>query len=168
MTQKGTTCNKLASNIDLLPTLAEVTGSPLPENKIDGVSLLPLIRGEKGACPRSSFVYYLNKNDMEAVTDGLYKLVFPHRYVTYGAHVPGMDGQPGELEVLKREKPELYDLRRDPGERYNIIEQKPEVAERLMKIADSYRQDLGDDLTGVKGTGRRAPGRLDGKKRVDL
>lgn len=158
--QPGTTCNKLASNIDLLPTLAEISGAPLPQRKIDGVSLLPLIRGEKDANPRESFVYYFHKNDLEAVTDGQFKLVFPHKYVTYGAYVAGNDGQPGSLTNLELKKAEMYDLRRDPGERYDVITQYSEEAVKLMKIADDMRKDLGDNLTRVKGTERREPGKL--------
>ncbi|MCD8270670.1 MAG: sulfatase [Parabacteroides sp.] len=160
VTKSGTTCNKLASNIDLFPTLAEISGAPLPGRKIDGVSILPLIKGEKEANPRESFVYYYNKNDLEAVTDGKFKLVFPHKYVTYGAYVPGNDGQPGRLTNIDLMKAGMYDLRRDPGERYDVISQYPEEAAKLMKIADDMRQDLGDNLTRVKGTGRREPGRL--------
>lgn len=156
--QPGTTCNKLSSNIDLLPTLAEISGAPLPSRKIDGVSLLPLIKGEKDANPRQSFVYYFNKNDLEAVTNGMFKLVFPHRYTTYGAYVPGNDGQPGKLTQVDLQKAELYDLRRDPGERYNVLSQYPEVVIQLMKIADDMRQELGDNLTRVKGKERREPG----------
>ncbi|MCD7849155.1 MAG: sulfatase [Parabacteroides sp.] len=155
--QPGTTCNKLASNIDLFPTLAEISGAPLPQRKIDGVSILPLIKGEKGANPRESFVYYYNKNDLEAVTDGQFKLVFPHKYVTYGAFVPGNDGQPGQLTNLQLYKAEMYDLRRDPGERYDVITQYPEEAARLMKIADRMREELGDNLTRQKGKERREP-----------
>ena len=154
----GTTCNRLASNIDLFPTFAEISGAPLPERKIDGVSLLALMRGEEGANPRESFVYYYNKNDLEAVTDGMFKLVFPHKYVTYGAYEPGNDGQPGKLANLEVMKPELYDLRRDPGERYNVISQYPEVVAKLMRIADQKREELGDDLTRMKGKERREPG----------
>lgn len=167
-TQPGTTCNRLASNIDLFPTFAEIAQAPLPERKIDGVCILPLIEGDANACPRQSFVYYYGKNDLEAVTDGNYKLVFPHKYVTYGAYEPGRDGQPGQLTNLEIQKPELYDLRRDPGERYDIITQQPEAAKRLMEIADEMRKDLGDDLTRVKGTGRRQPGLVEGKTRHDL
>ena len=154
----GSVSNKLTSNIDLLPTFAEVTGSPLPTRKIDGVSLLPLLEGDKDANPRESFVYYLNQNDLQAVTDGMFKLVFPHRYVTYGEHVPGNDGQPGELTTVNLRKAELYDLRRDPGERYDVLSLYPEVAVRLMKIANEWREELGDNLTRKKGTGRREPG----------
>lgn len=139
-TKPGTICNKLASNIDLFPTFAEITGAPLPEKKIDGVSILSLIHGEDNANPRESFVYYLNKNDLEAVTDGEFKLVYSHKYVTYGAYEPGNDGQPGKLTVAEIEKPELYDLRRDPGERYNVISQYPERVIKLNKIADKMRK----------------------------
>lgn len=159
-TKAGSICNKLASNIDLFPTFAEISGAPLPENKIDGISILPLILGDKNANPRKSFVYYLNKNDLEAVTDGSFKLVFPHKYVTYGAYAPGNDGQPGELTTLQLHHCELYDLRRDPGERYNVIDQYPEITTKLMKIADEMREDLGDNLNRKKGTGRRVPGYL--------
>lgn len=156
----GTTCNRLASNIDLLPTFAEISQAPLPPRKIDGVSILSLIDGVEGANPRESFVYYFNKNDLEAVTDGMFKLVFPHKYVTYGAYEPGNDGKPGKLANLELMKPEMYDLRRDPGERYNVITQYPEEAAKLMRIADQKRRELGDNLTRVKGTELREPGRV--------
>ena len=157
-TKPGTICNKLASNIDLFPTFAEITGAPLPERKIDGISILSLIEGKDGANPRESFAYYYNKNDLEAVTDGEFKLVFPHTYVTYGAYEPGNDGQPGNLANLTMMKPELYDLRRDPGERYNVIGQYPERVIKLMGIADEMREELGDNLTRRKGNARREPG----------
>ncbi|MFV0331215.1 MAG: sulfatase [Dysgonomonas sp.] len=159
VTQPGTVCNKLASNIDLFPTLAAISGASLPQRKIDGVNILPLVKGEKEVSPRESFVYYYNKNDLEAVTDGMFKLVFPHKYVTYGAHLPGNDGQPGLLTNREITKPELYDLRRDPGERYDVIAQNPEVARRLMQIADDMREDLGDNLTLKIGKNKREPGK---------
>ena len=155
----GTTCNRLASNIDLFPTFAEISGAPLPSRKIDGVSLLPLIEGEKDACPRKSFVYYLNKNDLEAITDGEFKLIFPHTSPSYRAYVPGNDGQPGTMSTLKIQKCELYDLRRDPGERYDVFTLYPERAAELMRLADEVRKDLGDNLQRIKGTGRREIGR---------
>lgn len=159
-TRPGSICNKLASNIDLFPTLAEITGAPLPSRKIDGVSILPLIEEDEKACPRASFVYYYNKNDLEAVTDGRFKLVFPHKYVTYGAYEPGNNGQPGNLTNVVLTKPELYDLRRDPGERYNVIGQYPQEVIKLMKIAEDMREELGDNLTRKKGTARRNPGKI--------
>lgn len=159
----GSTCNNLASNIDLFPTVAEISGAALPNHKIDGVSLLPLIKSEKDANPRTSFAYYYKQNDLEAVTNGKFKLIFPHKHVTYGAYVPGNDGQPGQLTDVEICKAELYDLRRDPGERYNVISQYPEVVAKLMKIAEASRADLGDNLTLRKPTGQREHGLVDSK-----
>ena len=156
--EPGTTCNKLTSNIDLFPTVAELSESPLPQRKIDGVSLVPIIKGVKDANPRKSFVYYYNENDLEAVTDGLFKLVFPHKYRTYEVYEPGNDGNPGKLTSGEVTKNELYDLRRDPGERYNVISQYPQEAAKLIEIADKMREELGDNLTRKKGSERRLPG----------
>ena len=160
VTKPGTTCNKLASNIDLLPTFAEISGAQLPPRKIDGVSITSLIRGEEGARPRKYFAFYNGANNLDAVTDGIYKLVFPHKYRMYEAFPPGNDGQPGKLAVAEMKEAEFYDLRRDPGERYNVISEFPEKVAELEAVADAFRAELGDDLTGVKGPERREPGRL--------
>lgn len=154
----GSTCNKLTSNIDIFPTLAEISKAPLPQHTIDGVSLLPLIKGEKEANPRTSFVYYFNKNDLEGVTDGMFKLIFPHKHATYEEYISGNDGQPGQLTTKEIRKAVLYDLRRDPGERYDVISQYPEVVTRLTQIAKEARADLGDNLTRCKPTGHRTHG----------
>ncbi len=153
---EGTICERLASNIDLLPTFAEVADAPLPEHKIDGVSLMPLMKDPNAQPVREALCLYYQNNDLEAITDGRYKLIFPHKYLGYG--MPGNDGQPGKMVECEVKSQELYDMRRDPGERYNVLEQNPEVAEKLARIAADCREDLGDDLTGQKGTGRRKPG----------
>jgi len=79
----GEICNKLASSIDILPTLAEITGADLPSQIIDGVSILNLLKGDKTATPRHEFYYYYNKNSLKAVQRDYWKLVLPHaaRYI---------------------------------------------------------------------------------------
>ena len=60
------------------------------------------------------------------------------------------------------EEPELYNLRRDPGERYNVADYNPEKVTELMEIASAARKDLGDLYVGrEKGQGTREIGRLD-------
>jgi arylsulfatase A-like enzyme len=156
----GTVTSRLASGIDMLPTIAEVTGAPLPERRIDGVSLLPLLLGDKSAKPRRTFYYYYRKNNLEAVTDGNWKLVFPHPGRTYEGYQPGNDGMPGQVNENHWFEGGLYDLRRDPGERYNVMESYPGIVERLEEIASEARDDLGDDLTNAPGKNRREPGRV--------
>jgi arylsulfatase A-like enzyme len=159
----GTICNKLASTIDVLPTLAAITGSPLPEKKIDGVNILPLLLGDENANPRESFLYYYRKNSLEAVRKGNWKLVFAHPGRTYIGFKPGVDGFPGPTNNEFPFEEGLYDLRRDPGERYDVKEYYPEVVAELKKLADGARIDLGDDIQNEKGQNRREPGRISEK-----
>ncbi|MDL2322691.1 sulfatase [Bacteroidales bacterium OttesenSCG-928-A17] len=156
----GSICNELTSQIDLFPSIAELIGAELPQHTIDGTSILPLITGNATETPRKNFVYYYRKNDLEAITDGTYKLIFPHKHRTYGDYLPGNDGQPGKVNEGKvLAEMELFDLRRDPGERYNVIEQYPEVVNKLVEVADYYREELGDNLTNSKGKNVREAGK---------
>lgn len=156
----GRVCNKLATGIDILPTLSAITGSPLPGKRIDGVNLLPILQGDEQADPRKSFYYYYRKNSLEAVTDGNWKLVFPHPGRTYTEAQPGIDGSPGVVNENFSFEGGLYDLRRDPGERYDVRETYPEIRKALEEIASAAREDLGDDLTGHPGRNRREPGKV--------
>lgn len=158
---EGLVCNKLISGIDILPTVATIAGAPLPPNKIDGVNILPLMKGDLTATPRKSFYYYYRRNSLEAVSNGSWKLVFPHPGRTYLGFEPGKDGIPGAANENFNFGRGLYDLRRDPGEQYNVIESFPEVVAELEKIAAEAREDLGDDLTNSPGKNRREPGRVE-------
>ncbi|MFY7818250.1 MAG: sulfatase-like hydrolase/transferase [Akkermansiaceae bacterium] len=44
----GSTCNDLVDLSDFLPTLCEVTGAPMPKEKIHGRSFAPQLRGKMG------------------------------------------------------------------------------------------------------------------------
>nr|MCU0363270.1 sulfatase-like hydrolase/transferase [Bacteroidales bacterium] len=154
----GSICNKLASSIDLLPTIAEITGAALPSRKIDGVSLLPLLGGDNSATPRREFYYYYQQNTLEAVQRDYWKLVLPHKAISYVGAAPGRDGWPGRTISIEIKANELYDLRRDPGENYNVVEQYPEIVAELLRLATAARNDLGDDYTGAPGANRRKAG----------
>jgi arylsulfatase len=156
---EGVICNKLSATIDILPTLAEITGAKLPDHKIDGVSILSLWKGEKNANPRDHFLYYYGRNNLENVRKGNWKLVLPHKYRTYEGYLPGNDGFPGQTGIGESGL-ELYNLRRDPGEHYNVIELYPDVVKDIMRIVDKAREDLGDELTGHEGKNRRPPGKV--------
>lgn len=157
----GSVCNKLAVNIDLLPTFAHISGAAMPSHKTDGVNLFSLLQGDTKSTPRTSFLYYYRRNSLEAVSDGEFKLIFPHPTRTYEGFAPGNDGMPGRVDENKMlEEKILIDLRRDPGERYNVLSQYPEAAGRLEQMANEAREDLGDDLQKKEGKNRRPIGTL--------
>jgi arylsulfatase len=156
----GDICNQLASSLDLLPTLVEITGGKLPSNKIDGVSILPLMLGNKEASPRHEFYYYYETNSLEAVQRDFWKLILPHKGRTYRNMKPGADGWPGPTGTETIKEPQLYDLRRDPGEWYDVALYYPEKIKELQTLTDKARKDLGDDLTNSPGENRRKPGTI--------
>lgn len=160
MIPEGTICNKLASSIDILPTLAAITGAALPRKKIDGVNILPLLLGDNTAAPRHEFYYYYQQNSLEAVQRDYWKLILPHRGRTYRGMRPGADGWPGPTATETVESPQLYDLRRDPGEWYDMAAMYPDRMRELQLLADKARKDLGDDLTKTPGANRRKPGSI--------
>ncbi|MEQ6117890.1 sulfatase [Reichenbachiella sp. MALMAid0571] len=157
---EGKICNNIASSIDLLPTIAAITESKLPEHKIDGVNILSLLKGEKDADPRDHLYYYYGRNNLEGVRKGKWKLVFPHKHRSYRNNLPGNDGHAGSTTQVFFEETALYNLRRDPGEDYDVKELYPEVVKELEMLAEVARQDLGDDLTERKGANVRSAGML--------
>jgi arylsulfatase A-like enzyme len=156
----GTVCNNLASTIDLFPTLAEICGSPLPKQKIDGVSILPLLLNRKDANPRDEFVYYYQRNSLEAVRKGQWKLVFPHRYVTFNQDSIGSNGFRAEYRMDSTGLA-LFDLRTDPGEDRDVKSVYPQIVKELQAVAEKYRQALGDDLTKTPCKECREPAKVD-------
>jgi len=165
--------------IDWLPTLAELTGGTPPERKIDGRSVKPLLLGQPGAASPHEALFFYAGDQLHAVRSGNWKLHFPHPYLTTAGE-PGRGGKPsnwGRTQPLAITQSSiegiasrhgqrveqlalsLFDLRHDPGETKNVAAEHPEVVERLARLAEPIRRELGDALTGQKGTGTRTAGR---------
>jgi arylsulfatase len=72
--------------------------------------------------------------------------------------MPGQDGFPGKLKEDFPFPQGLYDLRRDPGERYDVSEKYPEKLAELIALGNQARSEIGDDILKVKGTENRMPG----------
>jgi len=155
----GLVQDQAAMTIDILPTLAKLTGSKLPDLKIDGSDIWPLVLGGKTDL-KPYFAYY-NKNELQAVIYGKWKLVFPHTYRTIP---PGTemrnDGIPVKYSQIKLETPQLFDLSKDKGETTDISSQNAEILALLNQFADQARADMGDALSGMVGTGNRVAGRI--------
>jgi arylsulfatase A len=159
----GTTTNAMMMTIDLLPTLAARIGAPLPKLPIDGLDVWPLVKGTPGAKnPHDAYFTWYAQNQLQTVTsgDGRWKLQLPHTYNTLAGRPGGRGGIPAKYEQRKIEKPELYDLEKDVGEKDDVAAQYPEVVKRLFALAEKAREELGDALLDRKGRGVREPGRV--------
>lgn len=156
-------CDKMAATIDLLPTIATIVGAPLPQNKIDGVSILPLLGGEEGAQPRDHYFFYYG-GELRCVRWGKWKLHFPHEYRSYEGVKPGENGWPGPY-ARGRTGLALYDLENDIGETTNVADRYPEVVAQLRALAEKARDDMGDTLTQRKGLNIRPSGKIPDDRR---
>ncbi len=138
-----------AMTIDILPTLARLTGAPLPAGKLDGKDISPLLFAEAGAkSPHEAYFFYYD-SALLGVRSGPWKLYFPHTYRTLEGSQAGNDGKPGPYKQAKVGL-ELYNLGADLGERTDVAAQNPEVVRRLQALADRMRADLGDSLRKKK------------------
>lgn len=155
--KENSVCTKMVAAMDVMPTVAEITGASLPKNKIDGVSILPLLKNKSNANPRDHFFFYYG-GELRAVRKGRWKLFFPHISRSYQGVKSGKDGWPGELAVLKVELA-LYDLKNDIGEKKNVAAEHPHIVKDLKKLAENARDMLGDRLRKQEGKEVRQPGR---------
>lgn len=151
----GTVCNKLASTIDILPTIAHLIGSELPPLVIDGKNIFPLMIGDSPS-PHESIPYYYADGQLQAIRNERWKLVFPHQYRSIAEQVGRSDGNPVEYTNRKVERLELYDLDRDISESINVIDENTDQAAALKVFADRWRSELGDSLTGERGSAVRS------------
>jgi len=154
-------CRTPLMTIDILPTIAGITGAPLPERKIDGLDVWPVLSGQEGAeNPHEAYFIYYHTNQLQAMISGDWKMIFPHRYRTPVGGIVRNGGMPGEYNHIKVEEPELYNLVDDIGESKNVIADNPKIAEKMMDMADAMRVELGDALNGITGKENREPGRI--------
>jgi len=161
----GTDTWDMLMTIDLFPTIAKLTGAKLPDHKIDGLDVWPLISRQPGAKnPHDAYWFYYQKNALEAVVkgDGRWKLQMPHTYRSIVGQIPGHDGVPGKYADRKVETEELYDLVDDISESTDVAAKHPDLVKQLEEAAEKARADLGDELTRQPGSGRREPGLLHG------
>lgn len=146
----GQVCDELCSTIDLLPTFARLAAAPLPTLPIDGRDIGPLLLGAAGAkSPHDAKgFYYYYMDQLQAVRSGPWKLYLPlaKKYISLG-------------RKTAKAPLALYDVRRDVGETREVSAANPQVVARLLALAETARQELGDEAR--PGVGQRAAGMVE-------
>lgn len=117
----GTQCDALASTIDILPTIAALTGAPLPKDRtIDGMDISALLTGDAKSA-RNEFLYYSMTGRIEGIREGDWKLLIKH---------PGEKNGPN---AAPKPTVMLFNLTTDLGEQTNLAAEKPDLVERLQE-----------------------------------
>ena len=173
----GAVNDKTVCTIDLLPTMCELIGAPLPKAKIDGVNAWPVLAGEQDADRVAPLFFYAGQ-ELQAVQLGHFKLHFAHQYLTVAGE-PGRDGKPSNWGKLTpnsltqsgvegiasrhgyrvtQTEMALFNLKDDPGETKNVAGEHPDMVALLSELAGPIRKELGDKLTNVQGNAIRPAG----------
>lgn len=158
---EGAVTEKVATSMDLMPTIARLSGAKIPEEKvIDGYDIWPILSGQADAeSPYNDnpLYFYLDDN-LQAVRLGPWKLHIPHNYL--GVEKAGSGGDVGEYKAGKIGL-SLYNLEEDPGETQNVAQENLKIVEQLRGLIEQGRQELGDATTGTPGSQRGNPGQVD-------
>ena len=104
--------NQIATGCDWFPTIMELCEIPVATHKIDGKSLLPVIKSESETSAHK--IFHWKSGNAVAVREGNWKL------------------------VMSGKKVELFDLPKDLGEARNLAKENPEVVERLRGKSVEY------------------------------
>jgi len=125
VTKAGRTIDVPVSSIDLMPTVLEAAGRPVPGG-LDGLSLVPLLKGAN-ALQRDAlywhYPHYSNQGGVPAgaIRAGRYKLI----------------------EFYEDGRLELFDLQNDPAERVNLSAKDAGRAKKLRAQLDAWRKRAG-------------------------
>ena len=120
----------MVSTIDLLPTFARVAGAERPTDRvIDGEDLMPLLTGEKTESPHE-FVHYFGGGRADKPAN--YRAIRNEKWKLFVNRTSEGDFEPSEL----------YHLGVDPSEKYDKLNQYPDVADELLKKAQVFYDEL--------------------------
>jgi arylsulfatase A-like enzyme len=115
----GQVLDRPVISLDIFPTALAAAGiEPRKGLALDGVNLLPWLTGARQDVPHD--ILYWRFKPAWAVREGDFKLVFAQ----------------GE------DKPELYDVAKDPGEAKDLATEQPDVAKRLQAKFDAWNAQL--------------------------
>ncbi len=124
---RGILCDVPVTSPDFLPSILEMAGIPLgPEQHTDGVSFVPLLKGE-------------TKLNREAIY-----WHFPH-YSNHGMQSPGGAIRCGDYKLLdyfENNTVQLFNLKDDIGEQHDLSKSNPEKVKELGDMLNSWRKSI--------------------------
>lgn len=160
----GTVSSIAASNIDIFPTIMNITGLSLPsDRKIDGCDLTQVIKG-KGKRSPDRPIYFFHYNEVEGIRSANWKFIrrtntrswpipMDKKNTIFAKLAGGADYRPEgskESVPVMAQWPMLYNMDTDPGENYNLNNQHPELSKALGKKLNDFEVNFFNNPRGWK------------------
>lgn len=141
----GTESDEAITDMDLLPTLTRLAGADVPDDRvIDGKDIWPLLTGKPDARSPHEAIFYLRGRGIDGIRIGDWK----YRMATdKPPKVKKSKRQPASDSKSRKVKVEtLYNLSDDIGEKTNLLDEHPEIAQRLKRQLASFETELRKNL----------------------
>ena len=147
--------------VDLMPTLCELCGVPIPEGlALDGDSRAEAWRGRESEVQPVRFWqwnrHYPQPFCNAAVRDGAWKLVYPalpdyNRISDANVDMilgkrPFETTRPHPLDLGPPGDPQLFQLERDPGEQHDLADTSTERVQRMTRQLEAWQREVWADL----------------------
>jgi arylsulfatase A-like enzyme len=150
----GTVYNQPVIQLDVLPTALAAAGvSAKPDWRLDGVNLLPYLKGETTAPPHESLYWRLG--EQRAIRRGNWKLVQYDRAADHS----DVRSLASDVKVTP---PRLYNLAKDISESHDLAAERSDKIKELLTAWQSWDAQLAKPLWGPGNarTASRPPERL--------
>lgn len=136
---KPAVIDDIAVNVDLMATIASLTGASLPAGRVfDSIDLSQtLLKGEPS--PREEWFYYGQPGNLWAARVGRFKLHF-ESWESLGTE--RQIGWRGYANRQTHAPPLLFDLSQDIGERLDVADRYPEMVRRVQQAVERHQNAL--------------------------
>ena len=135
---KGRRIKSIVQTPDITATILDLCGVKTP-SFVQGKSILPIMEGKEKKIRDISvssppIINGPTAGQRITVTDGKWSFIYPgdvEKIKDKKTKTEAVDGLQRVEKVIGKVSYELYDLKKDPGQRNNIFEEKKDVAKRL-------------------------------------
>ncbi len=147
---EGSVCTEPAQNIDFFPTLSALAGLNLPADRIiDGKDMQGLWTGKDKKSPHDAFFFY-HVEQLEGLRAGDWKYF---RHVNHYTWPQPLDKPTTTFGKLSRDRflgnwPNLYNLKTDLGENYDLASRYPNVCTQMEKIMTDWEKGITNNRKG--------------------
>lgn len=176
--KQAASTSAVAVTSDILPTLAEIAGQPLPDRPLDGISLLPFFNEPAAQRPKSLCFWEFNTDEVFGKTpqpyidpvlqEGTSPLVkklggkYTRDFLNFKYSRISENDFTGQRTILKDQYKlmvegqtpnadgiELYDIRNDPAEQKNLAGAYPEIVQQMQAELRTWQESVLNSLLGA-------------------
>jgi arylsulfatase A len=137
----GRVSDAVTSTMDLMPTIAGLTGSPLPPKPVDGHDIWPVLTGQARNFERRELLLFFDEHFLLCARWKQWKL-----HVARFNHAMYSPAPAAGRKAVQLAAPELYDLVSDPDESYDVAAGHAEIVRDMLPQIEKLMQGFPENI----------------------